>query len=194
LIIGIGTPCLFEDVIILDNLHRSIANILVRREEGRTVIHKVYMNDGSEGLKKVREDMFNDLFYNLNCDVVLQASADFYLFPDILEHIDPLNVTAFTFMTRRITTIIEFMKFRVAPNAWSGCYSISRNVWQALDKEGSFNGSDDSVNSFCKRKRIKIKRVRTPKYYVLRYSKNMIRDAMRQDTFKKKFLKLLGAW
>jgi hypothetical protein len=188
--IGIGTPCLYSDRYIVVNLTKSIFDL---ERDGKEVKHFVHFNDGTKGLKDVREYVFNTLFYKENCDIVIQASADFYLFPNILNFVEKDKVVAFTFMKRRISTFIEIIKFIFAPNVWSGCYSMPKKVWDLLNDSGLFDGTDTSVKNFCILNRIEIKRVRLPKYYILRYSERMIDYAINLP-FHKKIVKLFGAW
>ncbi len=189
MIVGVGTPCLYRDRYILRNLTKSVFNL---KKYDNQVIQFVHFNDGTEGLRKAREKVFDSLF-GWDCEVVIQASADFYLFPNILTFIEKDRVVSFTFLKRRISTFIEVIKFLIAPNPWTGCYSIPRKIWVDLKKSEMFDGTDTSVNEFCKRNKIVIKRIRLPKYYVLRYSDRMIEFA-KSLPFHKRIMKLLGAW
>jgi len=93
-------------------------------------------------------------------------------------------------MTRKISLPLQLLKFLVSPNMWTGCYCIPRNAWEQA--QYVFDGTDTSIKNWADAWNFPIKRVRSPKYYVLRPSEVMV-EFVRDLPLHKKILKL-GAW
>jgi hypothetical protein len=183
--IAIVIPSLESDIGYLKNCWKAIEDLDPEPDEVLT-----YQNDGSEGLKYIRSYLFDKAFNYLDCDLALQCSSDFQLWSDILDHVDEKAITTFAFMTRKKSLPLQLLKFLVSPNMWTGCYCIPRNAWEKA--KDVFDGNDTSIKNWAERAHFPIKRVRSPKYYVLRPSEIMI-EFVRDLPLHKKILKL-GAW
>ena len=154
-----------------------------------------FVNDGTQGLKKIRTALFDWVFEENDCDLALQCSSDFQLFPDILDHVDENAITTFSFLSRKISLPLQMLKFLISPNMWTGCYCIPRNAWNGLGNisaKYSFDGNDTSIKAWADAWGFPIKRVRSPKYRLMRPSEKMV-EFVRDLPLHKKILKL-GAW
>ena len=191
--IGIGIPCLESD---RDYLPTCMKGVNELKNYGHDVINYIDINDGKEGLKVVRKRIFNKLFDERSCDVVLQCDVDFFLMDEILRYIEKDRLVTFTFMKRKVSTFIELIKFLISPNTWTGCYSIPRDIWKDIENKDAFDGNDTSVHRYCDSSRIKIKRVRLPKYWVLRPSQKYSeeRDFIKSLPFIKRITKMFSWW
>ena len=150
-------------------------------------------NDGEDGLGFVRSELFDHAFA-LDCDVALQVSSDFLVKPDILKHISPDEVTTFTFFARKISMPILMLKFLVSPNVWTGCYSIPKKFWRLFKLSPWFqgwDGQDRSIMGFANEQGLKVKRVRFPKYALMRPTTQMP-ELIRELPLKKKILKMVS--
>lgn len=155
----------------------------------------VYRNDGSQGLGHVRSKLFDEAFNELGCDVVLQCSSDFQLFPDILNYVSGEKITTFAYFSRKLSMPIQLFKFLISPGMWTGCYSITREFWDLFRRTPWFHGWDGQDNGIvgcASEYGYPVKRVRVPKYALLRPSERMI-EFTRGLPLVKKILKL-GAW
>ena len=155
----------------------------------------ILRNDGSKGLKEIRSGLFDDAFNKRGCDIALQCSSDFQLFPDILKHISDKEITTFSFVNRRLSMPIQLMKFLLSPGMWTGCYSIPRIFWEGLGNisaKGVFDGNDTSIKKWAGLYGFPIKRVRSPKYRLLRPSEKML-EFIQEKPLHKKIIKL-EAW
>lgn len=191
--IGIGIPCLDADRNYLPTCMKGVKEL---KKYGYEVINYIDINDGTEGLKVVRKRIFNKLFDEGRCDVVLQCDVDFFLMDDILKYIEKDRMVTFTFMKRKVSTFIELIKFMISPNTWTGCYSIPRAIWKEIEDKDAFDGNDTSVHRYCDLAGIKIKRIRLPKYWVLRPSQKYSeqRDFIKSLPFLKRITKMFSWW
>ena len=188
--VAIVIPSLFSDDCFLNVCLLSIYDLKPKAELVLT-----YRNDGTQGLRKIRTELFNRAFETYDCDLALQCSSDFQLFPDILDHVDEKAITTFAFLNRKLSMPLQMLKFRISPDMWTGCYCISRDAWNGLGNisaKYSFDGSDTSIKVWADKVGFPIKRVRSPKYRLMRPSEKMV-DFVRDLPLHKKILKL-GAW
>jgi len=185
--IGIGVPCHERDTGIL---RRCLASI-DRLEPAPAVVY-VLVNDGSRGLR-VRKEILDVLFYEWGCDVVLNVSADFAVFRGILSDVDEHRVTSFGFLRRHPADLLHIVKRWVTRKAWSGCYSIPRGVWDCF-REVDWDGSDSRLDWWCEARGLDVKRVRMPRYWVLRFSGRMREAAVGLPSLRKRLARLATAW
>lgn len=163
--IGIATPLHWKDIMYVAYNKRAVFNL-----EPESHVQMYYLNNGEKGLKYYRTSLFNSLFH-IGCDIVLQCSIDFYLLKDILSYVNEKRITTFAYLKYKPSYVIDFIRFKVSPSMWTGCYTITRDFWELLKKDGSFDGNDYSVMKFAKKINYPIKRVRTPSYILLNPSK-----------------------
>ena len=188
--IAIVIPSLDSDYVYLDSCLKAIGKLNPQPD-----IVLPYVNDGTQGLKKIRTDLFDWVFEDMDFDLALQCSSDFQLFPDILDHVDENAITTFAFLSRKISLPLQMLKFRISPNMWTGCYCIPRNAWEIFKRTPWFHnwsGQDFAIAGFAEEMRFPIKRVRSPKYRLMRPSEKMV-EFVRDLPLHKKILKL-GAW
>lgn len=188
--IAIVIPSLFSDEKYLKVCETAIGAL----DPAPDSVH-VYRNNGSAGLGVIRTKLFNDAFEYLGCDIALQCSSDFQLFPDILKYVAADRITTFAFLSRKLSMPIQFAKFLVSPGMWTGCYTITREIWEVFKKTPwfhSWDGKDSDIVSFTGEMGFPIKRIRLPKYNLLRPSEKMI-EFVKDLPLHKKILKL-GAW
>ena len=183
--VAIVIPSLFSDDVFLSACLYSLYDLKPKAELVLT-----YRNDGSQGLKKIRTSLFDWAFEDCDCDLALQCSSDFQLFPDILDHVDEKAITTFSFLSRKISLPFQMLKFLISPDMWTGCYCISRDAWEQAKEV--FDGSDTSIKNWADAMGFPIKRVRSPKYRLMRPSEKMV-EFVRDLPLHKKILKL-GAW
>lgn len=186
--IGIGIPCHVRDVGIVRRTLASIDEL----DPGPYRV-KVYVNDGSQGMGYVRRRLFDKLFRDEGCDVVLACSADFGLMRGILKHVDPHRVTSFGFLRRHPADVIHVFKRFISRRAWSGCYSIPRWVWDRF-REVDWDGSDSAIDVWCRSEGLEVKRVRMPRYWVLRFSGRMREAAVGLPSLRARITRLASAW
>ena len=185
--IGVGIPCLEADRELLKSSLGSVLNLVSSHE----VVYYVDFNDGSEGLETVVARVFDTLF-SRGCDVVLKISADHLVFPDILDYIDDQSVTTYAFIKKELSVVLSVVKFLLSPVMWTGVYSLPRPVWEAIKRMGEFNGHDGSVKNSVEKLGIPIKRIRRPKYLLLRPSKD--RGFIFPISTVKKITRLASRW
>lgn len=172
--IGIITPCHFEDVY----RYYPISNYSVHQLKPKAFYYNVFMNSGKYDLGYYRNKLFNNAF-QIGCDVVLQCSADFYLHKDILKYVVEDKITTFAYIKHRLSYVVDFVRFKISPDMWTGCYSITKEFWGYF--KGSMHhkywkGDDYAIVSFAEEIGYPIKRIRKPKYTLL--------DPSKDDPFK----------
>ncbi|MCW3985581.1 MAG: hypothetical protein NWE91_04120 [Candidatus Bathyarchaeota archaeon] len=178
--IGIGIPCHIKDKHFLEACLQAIANL-----DPPPHTYLVDLNEGEDGLKGIRTRLFDKLFET--CDVVLQCDVEFYLFPDILSHVQERKVTSFCHLTRSLVDIIKVVARFLSPNPWTGCYSLPKHVWQKVKISYRWDGTDTSIQKIASN----YKFVYTPKYYILRRSPRRIQVALSDKSLLKKIRNLL---
>ena len=166
--IGIATPIHEKDVMYMSYHDRAIKDL-----ESKAYISLGWLNDGSKGLKYYRTFLFDHLF-DLGCDVVLQCSVDHYIHKDILNYVDENKITTFAYLKYKLSYVIDFIRFKLSPDMWTGCYSITKEYWDYF-KESMYyrhwKGGDYAIVCFADEIGYPIKRVRTPKYTLMNPSK-----------------------
>ena len=156
--VGIAIPCHERDIRFLKKCLNSIQNLDLQA-------HYVTLNinRGERTLKQIRTDMFNHVFKS-GCDVALQCSSDFYLFPQILRYVDTVKVTTFPFLARRPSDFFTVL-LTLLGRGWTGCYSVPRDIWFSQLRD-NWDGNDSSILNLVGRKNVvSIKR---PCYYAMR--------------------------
>lgn len=188
--IAIIIPSLFSD-----ERYLRVCEIAIGKLDPAPDAVHIYRNDGRAGLGVIRAKLFDDAFEKLGCDIALQCSSDFQLFPDILKHVASDQITTFAFLSRKLSMPIQFMKFLISPGMWTGCYAIPREIWEVFKKTPwfhSWEGNDSDIVYFAGEMGFPVKRIRLPKYNLVRPSEKMI-ELVRDLPLHKKILKL-GAW
>lgn len=94
-------------------------------------------------MREIKTDLFDYLFQEAHCDVVLNVDADFYLFPHILKYVRFDRAVSFADLKRRPTDLLMALIRLLYPGSWSGCYSLPYHIWQRV--KPSFDGTDTSV-------------------------------------------------
>lgn len=189
--IGIGAPCHVDDVKFIPGFNTAIED-MTRKPDAVYI----YVNDGSQGLGQARRKVFDHLFHVEKCSVVLMCSIDFHLFPDILRHVDPNIITGFGYMMRKPATFVSIVKRFFAPHAWTGVYSMPRMFWAWFKRTPwayKWDGEASAIQWFTLDEGIRIKTVRPPKYWLLRYSEKM-KDYAAELGGRRAVLKLMDAW
>ncbi len=184
--------------VVIPSLERDEAYLRVCKEAVMSLDPKAdevitLRNDGKDGLGYVRSFLFNHAF-GIGCDVALQVSSDFLVHPGILNYVSPDAVTTFTFFARKISMPILMLKFLVSPNVWTGCYSIPKEFWRLFKISPwfhSWDGQDSSIIGFANEQGFKVKRVRVPKYALMRPTTQM-KELVRELPLKKKILKMVS--
>lgn len=176
--VGIAIPCHEDDLPIFRNCRESLCNL--NPQPYRVAID---VNKGNKSLMEIRQNLFEGL-YALGCDVVLQCSADFYLFPHILRHVSTREVVTFTNLNRRRWDLFFTLHGLLLRNrSWTGCYSIPRDLWFDLVRD-QFDGTDSSVAKAVGRWKVK-----ALQYYALRpYDEENTRKLLASFPFWKRVL------
>lgn len=186
--VAVVIPSLIKDEAYLRVCEDAVMSL---RPEADEVI--TFRNDGESGLGFVRGRLFEHAF-DMGCDVALQVSSDFYVHPDILKYVARDAVTTFTFFVKKLSMPILALKFLFSPNVWSGCYSIPKEYWEAFRVSPwghCWDGQDRSIVGFAKEQGYKIKRVRVPKYTLMRPTEKM-NELIAGLPVKKKILKRMS--
>lgn len=158
--IGIATPCHVDDQAYLRECLSSISNL-----RPQPFAHLININHGESSLHKIRTDLFDGLFDNVECDIVLSCDADFWLFPKILSYIERKIATDFCCLERRFFADLIMAGIHLVYHAsWSGCYALPKEIWKKEIKP-SWDGTDPSVKDILGRN---YKFVKRPLYYALR--------------------------
>ncbi len=168
--IGIITPCHFEDIYRYFPLTQYSINNL----EPKCFVHKIYPNDGKYDLGYYRKKLFEQSF-NMGCELVLQCSADFYLHKDILKYVEKNKITTFAYIKHRLSYLIDFVRFKISPDMWTGCYCLPKEFWNYFKGTKYYDywdGGDYSILCFADEIGYPIKRIRKPKYTLLNPSKD----------------------
>lgn len=187
--VAVVIPSLFKDEAYLRQCEKAVSSLDPKADEVIT-----FRNDGEAGLGFVRSRLFKLAFDNLDCDVALQVSSDFLVHPHILKYVSPDAVTTFTFFARKISMPILMLKFLVSPNVWTGCYSITKEFWRLFKISPwfhSWDGQDRSIIGFAREQGFRVKRVRVPKYALMRPTTQM-KELIRDLPLKKKILKMIS--
>lgn len=134
---------------------------------------------GLERLKEIRSRIYDKLFFDCDCDVVLSCDADFYLFPKILRYVDGKRIVSFCFFPfdrhYHLSTLLFIMLKRSLtrllwkPNAWAGCFSLPRRNWNFIRRHRLWDGTDSSIHRIAK-DFMGYSFVLLPKYYLLELS------------------------
>lgn len=162
--IGIATPCHVSDQ---GYLRKCISAIT--RLQPQPFNHVVDVNAGEHSMKQIRERLYDETFKQ-GAEVVLACSADFFLFPHILSHIRPDQVTDFCalelpFSQRFLPDMIAAMIHLVYRGSWSGCYALPRDIWEETVKP-SWDGTDGSIKKILGVGNYHF--VKHPQYYAMR--------------------------
>jgi len=155
--VGIAIPCYIKDLKFLEVCLSSVEHL-----DPSPSSVAIDVNEGERTLREIRAELFDSLF-NDGCDVVLQCSCDFYLFPHILKYVSEKDVVTFTPLAKQFYDLtFTIHRLLISQLTWSGCYSLPKKIWLNRVKQ-SFDGSDTSVS-----KNIEKWKVKSFQYYLLR--------------------------
>ena len=143
--IGVGIPCHKRDIPLLErytlpsllNLNPSPYKILILINEG------TYTD-----LKEIKTEIYDSLFKDYDCDIVLTACAD-YLFVNktLMLEVHPDKVMNYGRMLN--TPIIGLMWViarRLVKKPWSACHSMPKKIWFETIRDSSlYDGTDGSI-------------------------------------------------
>lgn len=178
--IGIAIPCHVRDKQMLAVCLQAIDNL-----DPPPSTYLVDLNRGEGGLEGIRTRLFDKLFET--CDVVLQCDVEFYLFSDILSHVQDKRVTSFCHLTRSLSDLIKVIARFLSRNPWTGCYSLPKAAWQRIKASPEWDGTDTSVRKIA----ADYVFVYTPKYYLLRRSPRRVQVALGGKSLFRKIRGLL---
>lgn len=166
--VGVVVPCHESDRRIFQLCKASVDQLSPSPD-----VFRVCFNDGREGLRKVVSGLFDEAFRT--CDVVLKASADFYLSPHILEYVSERRVVSFTPLSGQLFDLSFAVHRLLLPGrTWSGCYSLPRDVW--LRVRSSFDGSDGSVMRMVGEWKVKSFQYRLLRPYRVETTRKLLRE------------------
>ena len=136
--IGIAIPCYKKDQGFLDTCLEAIENL-----NPQPYVTVVNLNWASS-LKEARKQLFEYIFKNEKCDVILQNSVDFYLMADILKHVRRNRIVSFNpLCLRRYALSFSLYHLLFPKMGWSGCYSMPIEYWNCYKHR--FDGYDSSI-------------------------------------------------
>lgn len=160
--IGIGIPCLSVDIPLLEKYCLPS----IKKLDPQPDITYILLNDGVKGgLKQLRRMIFEKLFRDYGCDLVLVVDSDFILFHDILKYVDRKRVTTFAHCIRYpISGLIMILYGLIITQGWTGCYCLSRDIWNNQIKD-KWLGHDSDIPRLIN---FDYKYVRIPKYMIIR--------------------------
>lgn len=142
--LGIAIPCHTKDVHLLKYCLKSVGQL---NPKPHIVI--LHLNEGI-GLKEARAKLWNHLFYEKKCDVILTCDADFHLHRHILKHVERNRVCSFRgFGFFRHTIVLTILGVLMPfTKKWNGCFSLPIELWTQIKDD--FDGSDSSVRKTVK--------------------------------------------
>lgn len=166
--VGIAVPCHINDIRLLNVCLSSISKL-----DPQPFDVSIDVNKGEKTLREIRAGLFDSLF-DEGCDVVLQCSCDFSLFPHILKYVSETKVVTFTPLAKRFYDLtLAAHRLLLPKTTWTGCYSLPKKIWFETVKP-SFDGYDSSVS-----KAVKKWKVKSFQYYLLRpYQKKTTRISL----------------
>jgi len=176
--IGVAIPCHLED---LSFLRKCLFGINQLNPKPYRI--EIDVNKGERTLREIRERLFDKLFSE-GCDVVLQCSSDFYLFPKILRYVQRERIVTFPCLTYRISDL-PMMILTLLGRGWTGCYSLPKQDWFNKIKD-KWDGTDRSIrNLIKKREYICIKK---PCYRAMRpWRSSTLKVELPKMSFSKRF-------
>ena len=160
--IGVAIPCHVEDVRYLKKCLFGISRL-----NPQPYRVEVDINRGERTLRLIRESLFDKLFSD-GCDVVLQCSADFYLFPTILRYVQRQRIVTFPFLTYRVSDLATFT-LTLLGRGWTGFYSLPKKVWFNKIRD-NWDGTDRSIRKMITKREFHC--VKKPCYRAMRPWKN----------------------
>ena len=169
--IGIAVPCHLRDV----EIFRKYCLPSIQKLNPKPDELTVYFNEGhKDGLKGIKEKLYNNLCNDKNCDIILQCDADFYLFKNILKYVESnILVNYCNIVKTPISTIIRLVLRNIVKKPWAGCYALPCKIWNKQIKDNPiWDGSDSSVKYATN---LNYKSIRVPKYMLVRRSIEAVR-------------------
>lgn len=150
--IGLGIPCHVNDIPLL----RKYCLPKVLKLDPQPAIIIVSINDGKDGMKNIRTELYDYLFKECNCDIVLNLGADMMPSKNILKYVRRNIIVSYgQYYRRPIATIINiitrllYTAFRRRP--WRGTYSLPREIWfNQIRNSKVFSPDDESVKRAAK--------------------------------------------
>ena len=147
--IGVAIPCHVNDIPLLEKYPLPSLSILDPPPDKILIL----VNDGTKGLKEYRTRLFDKLFLEHNCDVVLSACSD-YLFTNkkLMVQINPDKVQDYgRFFSTPLMSLVFTVLRRMARKPWSSMYSIPRKIWfEQVRDSPVFDGTDGSIPRIVK--------------------------------------------
>ncbi len=142
--VGVAIPCHFSDITLLEKYPLPTIQAL------NPPPHKtlVLVNDGSNGLKEYRTRLFDKLFLDYNCNIVISACADYrFTNKKLITQMNPDKVQNYgRVFTTPIMSILFYLLRRITKTPWSAMYSIPKKVWfERIRDNPIFDGTDGSI-------------------------------------------------
>ena len=142
--VGVAIPCRVSDVSLAEKYPLPTLQAL------DPVPHKVLVlvNDGTRGLKEYRTRLFDSLFLEHGCDVVLSACTDYrFIDKKLMTKMDPVRVQNYgRVFTTPVMSVLFFVLRILARNPWSSMYSLPKRVWfEQIRDSPIFDGTDGSI-------------------------------------------------
>ena len=162
--IGIATPIHRNDIKYRIYLRNAIKELKTNPYRCSS-----FINDGEMSLAYYRTFLFDMLFMN-GCDIVLQCSVDHYIHSRILDYVAEDKVTTFAYLKLKPSYFIDFIRFKLSPDMWTGCYSITKEFWgyfKGTSMHEVWDGEDYAIVAFAEEIGYPIKRIRKPLYTLL---------------------------
>ncbi len=126
--VGVAIPCHVRDS---EMCFRVVVPTLSRMKPA-PYMTLIELNTGEyTDLKDLRTRLFDSLFYDHNCDVVLSVCTDYLIINrNLLNEVSLERVVNFgRFFTTPIIGFFFYLLRRCTNSPWSAMYSIPRDVW-----------------------------------------------------------------
>lgn len=192
--LAIALPCHIRDLEVLETY--CLPSIM--RLDPRPDLLVIQLNDGhEEGLKGLRVELFDKVFYELGAKVLFSYGVDGYFFKGLMSHAREDMVVSVPWIPRRPLTILSRLIIdSVRGRGWTGAYFMPEQVWNQIRDQ--FNGDDSDIHQAVSRER---KRgtlchyhwVKTPQLFQVRLRRQSYLRAIRENDYSRsqKIIKLL---
>jgi hypothetical protein len=187
--VGIAIPCSTKDIEIC--FKYAINSIGLLNPLPHQIV--VDINDkGYRGLKEIRTKLFDELFLEHDCDVVLSMCADYRLTnKKLLTKVSSTRVVSYgRFFNTPIIGIFFYVLRLLTRKPWSAMYSIPREIWFSKVRDNPlWNGYDGSIPKCVDMDFISNKGIN---YMLMRRdTKRIIKASLKELTLFRKMLKML---
>lgn len=142
--IGVAIPCLNTDVPLLEKY--TLPSLSVLDPPPNKIL--VLVNDGTGGLKEYRTKLFDKLFLEHKCDIVLSACADYrFTNKKLVTQMNPNKVQNYgRVYNTPLMSILFYVLRRMTRKPWSGMYSIPKKIWfEQVRDNPVFDGTDGTI-------------------------------------------------